>query len=211
MSVIRAVLNVKLSILRCVTIPYMRVNDYQTDRPPALGPFLLVSVLLHGILLIGYHMLRSPMATPPAASILSIRLSPMSATPQLAGPKDSQSKPSARTSEQHKYDPPEGKKSDPDAWQQGMEGLQKLMQQPGFFDKFREKDSSIPNYRPDLFGSEERVTELTIDTYRRLATGEMDIVFRYPSGKKICVRAREPNPMDPFDFGSWEVLVAGCH
>ena len=92
-----------------------------------------------------------------------------------------------------------------------MDSLQKIMQSPGFFEQFKKQDNQIPNYRADLFDSEPQVTELTIDTYRRLQNGEMDIVFRYPSGKKICVRAREPNPMDPFDFGSWEVLATGCH
>lgn len=85
------------------------------------------------------------------------------------------------------------------------------MQQPGFFESLQERLTQIPNYRADLLGPESPVTALTIDTYRQLENGEMDIVFRYPSGKKVCIRARSPNHMDPFDMGSWQVLVAGCN
>ena len=68
----------------------------------------------------------------------------------------------------------------------------------------------IPNYRADLFEAEPAVSELTIDTFRQLENGEMTIVFRYPSGKKICVRARQADRMDPFDLGAWLVETTGC-
>ena len=189
----------------------MSEKYHHADRFLALGPFLLVSVLLHGFLLIGYDKWRGTATKLPTPVPLSIRLGPLPAIPQPARAKDIEPKAPPSAGPQHKTDHETAQKPGTDAWQQGMESLQKIMQAPGFFEQFKDQDSVIPNYRPDLFDSAPQVTELTIDTYRRLQNGELDIVFRYPSGKKICVRAREPNPMDPFDFGSWEVLVAGCH
>ena len=189
----------------------MSQHDRHAVRSSTLGPFLLVSVLLHGFLLIGYYKWRSPATLMTIPAPLTIRLSPLPATPQSTRSSDSKPTTPPSAGPQHETGHETSPTPASDAWQQGMQSLQKLMQTPEFFEQFKQQDSLIPNYRPDLLESAPQVTELTIETYRRLQNGEMDIVFRYPSGKKICVRAREPNPMDPFDFGSWEVLVAGCH
>lgn len=188
----------------------MTINDNKPYHAPRLGPFLLVSVLLHALGGISYYLLRPPTSTKPSLPRLSLEfISTQSETDQTQ--QKILQRPAPTTSTEHnKSDTAGPTQQKSDSWQVGIETVRALMQQPGFFDQLKDKQVMIPNYRADLFEAEPAVSELTIDTFRQLENGEMTIVFRYPSGKKICVRARQADRMDPFDLGAWLVETTGC-
>ncbi len=97
-----------------------------------------------------------------------------------------------------------------DLWQNSLNSARELAAQPEFWRELKRKTISIPNYRNDLFNSHKNVTKTTIETFNNLPSGEVYIVFRYPSGKTICARMREPDPLDTFDLGSWMLILNGC-
>lgn len=82
---------------------------------------------------------------------------------------------------------------------------------PDFKEKYLDKPGDIPNHREDLLGQTDPVNELTIESFREMAGGDIMVVFRYPDGKRVCARARRPDPLNGFDIGSWAVLLIGCH
>ena len=177
----------------------MRDKDKSQYPFPALGLFLLLSIVLHIIIFISYYLLRN--SIPITASRLPTLVVEFNLTPKTISESPSQEPGNTvPTSDQQA-----------DSWQKGIEAARSLMQQHGFFESLETERNSIPNHRADLLLPESRVSELTIETYHQLENGEMDIIFRYPSGKIICVRARQASQLDAFDLGSWQVLVAGCN
>ena len=98
-----------------------------------------------------------------------------------------------------------------DLWNKGINVLQQLMQQPEFLDQLYENENNPVKEKRNLFEQQKLVNRTTIESFKNLATGEIGVTFRYPSGKTICARIRQPNPLDNFDIGSWVVLLNGCN
>ena len=180
-------------------------------RPPNLTLFLLVSFILHSIfiLVFNYFYTRTPEAEISTA-ILSVVLQAPTAITKKNDVAESIKSSTTDTQKKIPNEQIPTSKETKDAWQKGMETVRKIIQQPGFLDKLLENKSSIPNYREDLFDTKKTVTQTTIESYNNLTSGEIYVVFRYPSGKVICARAREPDPFDNFDTGSWVIEINGC-
>ena len=98
-----------------------------------------------------------------------------------------------------------------DLWNKGINVLQQLMQQPEFLYQLYENENNPIKEKRNLFEQQKLANRTTIESFNNLSTGEIGVTFRYPSGKTICARIRQPNPLDNFDIGSWVVLLNGCN
>jgi hypothetical protein len=178
---------------------------WQQPQQQTLRYFVLGSLLVHILLLSAYLLLRSPPRGAPAAPVLSVDLQPAAPPPAAVKPETTTRIPpaaNAKPQPAEKLKPATNRAQD--IWQQGVDSARLLMQQPDFRQEYLAKPPLIPNYRNDLFVPPP-LTTATVESHRNLATGETELVFRYPNGKAICVRTKAPDPSVQFDTGYWLV------
>jgi len=177
-------------------------------KKPSFKPatFLLVSLILHVILIsiINYLFSRTEL-NDESPDNLTINLK----ITQVLSSSNKQYLSNHPPSSEQMNIPSKGQKGE--LWNKGIEALRKLMLQPEFLEQLYEKENFPTEQKSNLFDQKRLVTQTTIESFKNLASGEVGVTFRYPSGKTICARIRQPNPLDSFDIGSWLVLLNGCN
>ncbi len=194
-----------------VVIDTMNKSVYSTYKYHHIKVFLVFSFAIHIIFIsfIAYFNKISPdLNSPGSRFIVKLQalknITNLSTSVKPVNPSTSSTQIDTRKVITSKLKPGD------DMWLKGIEMVREIIQTPGYLESLIESRSSIPNYRDDLFDTNKTVTQTTIESYNEHSTGEIYIVFRYPSGKIICARVKEPDPFDPFDQGSWNIVVNGC-
>lgn len=177
-----------------------------------LAPFLIASLAIHALILaVGVHFISSPGLSYFDIPTIKVHISPQSNTAGTRATSDSKIiKPLSSDSILNPYTSQQGNQiTSQQLWQQSKQAVQTLIEEERYLDIFKRQQPSTANRLPGLFDQTDAVTTSTMESFR-YPDGDIGVVFRYPSGKVICVKASEADPLDSFSFGTWRILLTGC-